>query len=46
MVGCLEKLASNKWDFEKFKKIFKSQKRKNCAPPAPACGLYLRNVKY
>ena len=46
MVGCLEKLASNKWDFKKFKKIFKSQKRKNCAPPAPACGLYLRNVKY
>ena len=46
MVGCLEKLASNKWDFKKFKKVFKSQKRKNCAPPAPACGLYLRNVKY
>ena len=46
MVGCLEKLASNKWDLKKFKKVFKSKDRKNCAAPAPACGLYLNNVKY
>ena len=46
MVGCLEKLASSQWDFEKFKKIFKLKKRKNCAAPAPAHGLYLKSVKY
>ena len=46
MVGCLEKLASKKWDLKKFKKVFKSKDRKNCAAPAPACGLYLNNVKY
>ena len=46
MVGCLEKLASNKWDLKKFKKVFESKDRKNCATPAPACGLYLNNVKY
>ena len=46
MVGCLEQLASNKWDLKKFKKVFKSKDRKNCAAPAPACGLYLNNVKY
>ena len=36
-------------DFElanDFKKAFKSKKRERCAPPAPACGLYLLNVKY
>ena len=46
MVGCLEKLASSKWDLKKFKKVFESKDRKNCAAPAPACGLYLNNVKY
>tara|TARA_Y100001958_G_C21165607_1_gene498530 strand:+ start:102 stop:842 length:741 start_codon:yes stop_codon:yes gene_type:complete len=46
MVGCLEKLASKKWDLKKFKKVFKSKDRKNCAAPAPAYGLYLNNVKY
>ena len=29
-----------------FKEVFKSKKRSNCAPPAPACGLYLSNIKY
>ncbi len=46
IVGCLEKLASNKWDLKKFKKVFESKDRKNCAAPAPAYGLYLNNVKY
>ena len=46
MVGCLEKVASKKWNLLKFKKIFKSGKRNLCAPPAPACGLYLMNVSY
>ena len=46
MVGCLKYLASKKWDLKKFEKVFKSKDRKLCAPPAPACGLYLVNVKY
>ena len=29
-----------------FKKAFKSKKRINCAPPAPAYGLYLIKIKY
>ena len=46
MVGCLKYLATNKWSIEDFKVAFKSKKRSNCAPPAPACGLYLYNIKY
>jgi tRNA pseudouridine38-40 synthase len=46
MVGCLKYLSTDKWSFDAFKKNFKSKKRTNCAPPAPACGLYLVNVKY
>ena len=46
MVGCLKYLSTGKWNINKFKKVFRSKKRVNCAPPAPACGLYLLNVKY
>ena len=46
MVGCLKYLASKKWDLKKFKMILKSKNRHLCAPPAPACGLYLKTVKY
>jgi tRNA pseudouridine38-40 synthase len=46
MVGCLEKVASKKWNLIKFKKVLKSRKRSLCASPAPACGLYLMNVSY
>ena len=46
MVGCLKYLSLDKWSFNDFKKAFKSKKRANCAPPAPACGLYLVKVKY
>ena len=46
MVGSLKYLSLNKWDLKKFNKIFKSKKRQLCAPPAPACGLYLKNVIY
>ena len=45
MVGCLKYLSTGKWSFSEFKKAFKSKKRESCAPPAPACGLYLLNVK-
>jgi tRNA pseudouridine38-40 synthase len=46
MVGCLKYLATGKWNLNEFKKIFKLKKRLKCAPPAPACGLYLLDVKY
>ena len=46
MVGCLKYLSTNKWSITDFKKAFLSKKRSLCAPPAPACGLYLLNVKY
>ena len=46
MVGCLKYLATDKWSIDDFKEVFKSKKRSNCAPPAPACGLYLYSIKY
>ena len=46
MVGSLEYLSCGKWTLNDFKKALKSKKRSECAPPAPACGLYLKNVKY
>ena len=46
IVGCLEHLSSKKWDLKYFKKVFNSKKRSKCAPPAPACGLYLKDIKY
>ena len=46
MVGCLKYLSTYKWSFNDFKKAFKSKERNNCAPPAPANGLYLLNIKY
>ena len=46
MVGCLKYLSTKKWSLIQFKKAFKSKKRIKCAPPAPACGLYLFKIKY
>ena len=46
MVGCLKYLSEGKWTIEKFKKNFKKRQRSLCAPPAPACGLYLTDIKY
>ena len=46
MVGCLKYLSTKKWSIEQFKKAFISKKRNNCAPPAPAYGLYLFKIKY
>jgi tRNA pseudouridine38-40 synthase len=46
MVGCLKYLAENKWNLKKFDLVFKSKKRKLCAPPAPAEGLFLEKVIY
>ena len=46
MVGCLKYLSTYKWSLDDFKKAFQSKKRSKCAPPAPANGLYLQDVKY
>ena len=46
MVGCLKFVGENKWSLKKFKAAIHSKKRINCAPPAPARGLYLLKVSY
>jgi len=46
MVGCLKYLGEEKWNLKNFKNSFKSKKRAKCAPPAPACGLYLKKIYY
>ena len=46
MVGSLKYLGEGKWNLNDFKKSFFSKKRKMCAPPAPAHGLYLAKIKY
>ncbi len=46
MIGCLKYLSTGKWSYLEFKKAFKSKNRANCAPPAPAHGLYLFDIKY
>ena len=46
IVGCLKHLSCKRWTLEYFKKVLRSKKRSNCAPPAPACGLYLKNIRY
>jgi len=46
MVGCIKYLGDGKWNLDIFKKSFSSKNRVKCAPPAPACGLYLQNITY
>ncbi len=46
MVGCLKFLGEKKWSLEKFENAIKSKNRENCAPPAPAHGLYLEKITY
>ncbi len=46
MVGSLKYLGESKWSLKDFIKSFKSKKRLKCAPPAPACGLYLVKIEY
>ena len=46
MVGCIKYLGEGKWSIDAFQKAFKSKKRSKCAPPAPACGLYLKKISY
>jgi len=46
IVGCLKQIGENKWTINDLEKVLKSKKRKNCAPPAPAHGLYLSKIIY
>jgi len=46
MIGSLVYLGKKKWSLKKFENVFKSRKRKLCAPPAPSHGLYLLKVNY
>ena len=46
MVGCLKFVGEKKWSLKKFKHVMDSKKRINCAPPAPAKGLYLLKILY
>ena len=46
MVGCIKYLGDGKWKLSDFKRSFQSKNRIKCAPPAPACGLYLKNITY
>ena len=46
MVGCLKYLGDGTWNLKDFKKSFKSKNRLKCAPPAPPCGLYLKEIAY
>ena len=46
MVGCIKYLGEGKWHLDTFKNSLKSKNRAKCAPPAPACGLYLAKIKY
>jgi len=46
MVGSLKYLGESKWSLKDFIKSFKSKSRVECAPPAPACGLYLVKIEY
>ena len=45
MVGCLKYLSEGKWILKSSPMYLKKQ-RSLCAPPAPACGLYLQDIKY
>ena len=46
MVGCIEYLGEGKWNLDTFKNSPELKNRAKCAPPAPACGLYLARIKY
>ena len=39
-------INSNEYVVLSHEQSFISKNRKNCAPPAPACGLYLKNISY
>ena len=46
MHKCLKYIGENKWEIKDLEKLLISKNRKYCAPPAPACGLYLEKIIY
>ena len=44
--GINAQLSLPEVNLEKFIDSFKSKNRASCAPPAPACGLYLKQINY
>ncbi len=46
IIGCLKYVGEKKWTAKKLENILKSKNRLNCAPPAPAHGLYLSKIIY
>lgn len=46
MVGALKYVGSGKWEPEKISDVLQAKDRRQCAPVAPACGLYLMQVDY
>ena len=46
IVGCLKCVGERRWKIKDLEKVLKSKNRNNCAPPAPAQGLYLYKVIY
>ena len=46
MVGCLRLVGENKWSNEDLKRVLEAKDRTQCAPVAPAGGLYLTEVEY
>ena len=46
IVGCLKYVGEDKWTPLKIQQLIVSKQRKNCAPPAPAKGLFLKKVFY
>ncbi len=46
MVGAIKVVGESKWTLGHLDEVFKSKNRNKCAPPAPACGLYLESVEY
>ena len=46
IIGCLKYVGANKWTIKEFEKVLNSKNRNQCAPPAPAQGLYLSKIIY
>ena len=46
MVGAIKAVGESKWTLGYLDKAFKLKDRNKCAPPAPACGLYLESIEY
>jgi tRNA pseudouridine38-40 synthase len=46
MVGSLKLVGEGKWDVSSMSQALAARDRKACGPVAPACGLYLVEVRY